>query len=86
MRLGTNLRPEDRAFAAWLMLGVGFVLTLAGWAFAGVELYGVGMLALGTVLSILAIGLHRTRRIVLVGAVLLLIAWSPIGLLYLIVR
>ena len=80
------MKAEDRAFAAWLLLGVGFVLTLAGWAFAGVELYGLGMLAVGTILSLLAIGLHHTRRIVLVGAVLRLIAWSPIGLLNLIVR
>ena len=80
------MRQEDRAFAAWLMLGVGFVLTLAGWAFAGVELYGLGMVALGTILSVLAIGLHHTRRIVLVGVALLLVAWSPIGLIYLVVR
>ena len=68
------------------MLGVGFVLTLSGWAFAGVELYGLGMLALGTVLSALAIGLHRTRRMLIVGVVLLVVAWSPIGLIYLVVR
>jgi hypothetical protein len=72
---------SDREFFGFLSAGAGGVLTLFGWPFAGVGLYGLGMLVLGAMLCGLAALVAPTRRVALAAGAAFLVGLSPLAVL-----